>query len=78
MDDDLLKVAEQSIPKIRFRKAHNTAHAWEHMAASILATSLNLPVVHGVLSLGTRQSVLLVELDGPRERTLTVALILSS
>jgi secondary thiamine-phosphate synthase enzyme len=45
------------------------------MAASMLGPSLSLPVVDGRLTLGTWQSVLLVELDGPRERTVYVTLL---
>jgi secondary thiamine-phosphate synthase enzyme len=45
------------------------------MAASILGPSLTLPIVDGRLALGTWQSVMLVELDGPRERTVYVTLL---
>jgi thiamine phosphate synthase YjbQ (UPF0047 family) len=40
------------------------------MAASLIGASLTLPVIDGELRMGTWQSVLLVELDGPRERQL--------
>jgi len=73
-EQDLLDVVEQIIPSIRFRHAHDPSHAWSHMAASILGPSLTLPVADGQLALGTWQSVLLVELDGPRERTVRVTL----
>jgi secondary thiamine-phosphate synthase enzyme len=74
-DEDFLKVAEEIIPKIKFRHAHDPSHAWSHMAASFIGASLTLPVVNGELRLGTWQSVLLVELDGPRERQLLVNVI---
>jgi thiamine phosphate synthase YjbQ (UPF0047 family) len=45
------------------------------MAASILGPSLSVPVTDGHLAMGTWQSVLLVELDGPRERTVCVTLL---
>lgn len=73
-EEDLLDVAEKIIPQIRFRHAHNPSHAWSHMAASLIGASLTLPVVNGELRLGTWQSVLLVELDGPRERHIMVGL----
>ncbi len=76
-EDDLLEVVEQMIPKIRFRHAHDPAHAWAHMAASILGPSLTLPIKDGALALGTWQSVLLVELDGPRQREVHVMWSLS-
>jgi secondary thiamine-phosphate synthase enzyme len=74
-EQDLLEVAEKIIPKIKFRHAHDPSHAWSHMAASLIGASLTVPVKNGELRLGTWQSVLLVELDGPRERQLVVGLI---
>jgi secondary thiamine-phosphate synthase enzyme len=74
-EQDLLEVVQQMIPSIRFRHAHDPSHAWSHMAASILGPSLSLPVSDGQLALGTWQSVMLVELDGPRERIVHVTLL---
>lgn len=74
-DDDLLEVVEEMIPRIRFQHAHNPAHAWSHMASSILGSSLTVPVSAGRLLLGTWQSIMLVELDGPRDRTVHVTLL---
>ncbi|MCS6305402.1 MAG: YjbQ family protein [Nitrospira sp.] len=74
-DEDLLEVVEEIIPRIRFQHAHNPVHAWSHMASSILGPSLTVPVSAGKLVLGTWQSVMLVELDGPRERIVYVTVI---
>ena len=74
-EEDLLEVVERIIPSIRFRHAHDPTHAWSHMAASLLGPSLSIPVTDGQLALGTWQSVMLVELDGPRERTVSVTLL---
>lgn len=74
-EKDLLQVVEQMIPPIRFRHAHDPSHAWSHMASSILGSSLSIPISAGKLVLGTWQSVMLVELDGPRERTIHVTLL---
>jgi len=76
-EKDLLEVVEQMVPSIRFRHAHDPSHAWSHMASSILGPSLTIPVSGGKLVLGTWQSVMLVELDGPRERTIHVTLLAS-
>ena len=67
-EQDLLQIVEQIIPRIRFRHAHDPSHAWSHMASSILGPSLAILVSAGQLMLGTWQSIMLVELDGPRER----------
>jgi secondary thiamine-phosphate synthase enzyme len=43
-----------------------------HLRALLLGNSVSVPVVDGDLALGRWQAVLLVECDGPRERTLRV------
>jgi secondary thiamine-phosphate synthase enzyme len=46
------------------------AHA--HLLAILLGSSEVIPLAHGGLDLGQWQSVFLVELDGPRERRVSV------
>jgi secondary thiamine-phosphate synthase enzyme len=43
-----------------------------HLRASLVGPSVTVPVDDGNLHLGTWQSVLLVECDGPRRRSLSV------
>ncbi len=74
-EEDFLQIVERMIPRIQFRHAHDPSHAWSHMASSILGPSLTIPVSAGKLVLGTWQSVMLVELDGPREREVHVTLV---
>ena len=45
------------------------------LASSLLGTSWVLPVSRGRLTLGTWQSVLLIEADGPRHRDIHMQLI---
>ncbi|MEH2300765.1 MAG: secondary thiamine-phosphate synthase enzyme YjbQ [Nostoc sp.] len=47
-------------------------NAHSHLMAMMLTTSEIIPVVDGKLALGTWQSVLFFELDGPRKRTVFV------
>jgi secondary thiamine-phosphate synthase enzyme len=47
-------------------------NAHSHLMAMMLSTSEVLPVVDGQLALGTWQSVLFFDLDGPRKRTVFV------
>lgn len=47
-------------------------NADSHLRAVLVGPSETLPVADGALDLGTWQSVLLVECDGPRERTVVV------
>ena len=48
-------------------------NADSHLRASLLGPSETIPVADGTLQLGTWQSVLLVECDGARQRTVLVA-----
>ncbi|MFC7177650.1 secondary thiamine-phosphate synthase enzyme YjbQ [Halosegnis marinus] len=43
-----------------------------HLKSMLLGRSVTLPVMDGALDLGTYQSVLLVDCDGPRVRSLDV------
>ena len=49
------------------------AHA--HLLAMLVGSSEVIPIVEGTLDLGTWQSVFLVELDGPRQRTVNLQII---
>jgi secondary thiamine-phosphate synthase enzyme len=71
-EDDLLEVLDKLIPRIRFRHGHDPEHAPDHMLSTIVGPSLVLPTKNGALELGTWQRVLLVELNGPRERSIAV------
>lgn len=71
-DLDMLDAFEEIIPRLQYRHPHNPAHAPDHIMSSIIGASVTIPVVNGELSLGTWQRVVLVELDGPREREVTI------
>lgn len=43
-------------------------NAAAHVAASIIGSSVTVPIIDGRLRLGTWQRVLAIELDGPRSR----------
>jgi len=49
-------------------------NAHSHLLAMLVGSSEVIPIVNGELDLGRWQSVMLVELDGPRERTVSVRL----
>ena len=50
-------------------------NAHSHLIALLLGTSENVPVVDGKLGLGQWQSVMLVELDGPRRRSVSLQIV---
>jgi secondary thiamine-phosphate synthase enzyme len=82
--EDLRSFLGRLLPK-EDRYLHNDIHlrdcppeeppnAHAHLAAMLLGSSETIPVIEGRLALGAWQSVLLVELDGPRRRTVTLQL----
>jgi secondary thiamine-phosphate synthase enzyme len=67
-DLDMLDAFEAMVPKLRYRHPHDPAHVPDHILSALIGTSVSLPVHRGALVLGTWQRVVLVELDGPRQR----------
>lgn len=54
------------------KRASNPAslkYAASHLRAVVLGHTLSVPVRNGELALGNWQSIILAELDGPRDRT---------
>lgn len=46
-----------------------------HLRSSLIGRSVSVPVRDGKLALGTWQSILLIECDGPRDRSLSVTVV---
>jgi secondary thiamine-phosphate synthase enzyme len=74
-DQDFLDFLKQSTPKAAWRHPHNPAHAPDHLLASLIGPSIVVPYVDGQLHLGAWQRVVLVELDGPRDRNVFVTFL---
>ena len=77
-DLDMLDAFEHIIPKLNYRHPHNPAHMPDHILSTLIGTSLGLLVERGALLLGTWQRVVLVELDGPREREVVLGFVETS
>jgi len=71
-DLDLLDALAAIAPDLRYRHPHNPGHANDHIMSTIIGSSLTIPVEKGKLILGTWQRVILVELDGPRDRNIQI------
>jgi secondary thiamine-phosphate synthase enzyme len=80
-----IRVFLQKLAPESDRYLHNDLHlrdvpedepinAHSHLMAMMLNTSEVIPIVDGKLALGTWQSVLFFELDGPRKRNISVQL----
>jgi secondary thiamine-phosphate synthase enzyme len=72
-DLDMLDALEAMMPKLRYRHPHDPSHVPDHILSALIGTSLSLPFENRKLVLGTWQRVVLIELDGPRERELALS-----
>jgi secondary thiamine-phosphate synthase enzyme len=73
-DLDMLDAFDLMVPKLDYRHEHNPEHVPDHILSALIGTSVQLAVEAGLLLLGTWQRVVLIELDGPRERELVMSL----
>jgi secondary thiamine-phosphate synthase enzyme len=74
-DADMLDAFEQIIPKLKYRHPHDPEHVPDHILSALIGTSAGLLVEKGSLILGTWQRVILIELDGPRQREIAVGFV---
>jgi secondary thiamine-phosphate synthase enzyme len=67
---DVTRALQAMVPNISFR--HGEGNSDAHLLSTIIGASLSWPYRKGKLVLGTWQGIYFIELDGPRERKLTV------
>lgn len=80
--DDMKAILEKLVGRLDYWR-HNDPklsecdrkNADSHLRAMFLGHTLSLPVRDGELALGTWQSIILAELDGPRERAIHVQVL---
>ena len=72
--DDIETQLEAMVPQHRSYR-HLEGNAPAHIKASLIGSSLALPVDGGRLVLGTWQGVFFCEFDGPRQRQLLIKVI---
>ena len=70
--EDIIKAYMSMVPKMDYRHNRIDNNAEAHIISSAVGNSVALPVENGRLALGTWQSVLLLEFDGPRTRKIGV------
>ena len=71
---DVLDALDRLIPAGVWRHDRVDGNAASHIQATILGPGETIPVRAGKLALGTWQAIMLVELDGPRNRRVLVTL----
>lgn len=64
--EDILSSLAAMLPKIPFKHVEGNADA--HVLASLVGSSVTVPISEGELKLGTWQAIFFLELDGPRRR----------
>lgn len=73
-DQDYLHAFAHLVPNLNYKHPHDPSHMPDHILSSLIGTSLTIPVENGKLILGTWQKVVLIELDGPRDRQIIISL----
>jgi secondary thiamine-phosphate synthase enzyme len=68
-DVDLLQALRRVLPQLSYRHPHDPEHAPDHILAAMVGPSVSVPYADRRLPLGTWQRIILIELDGPRQRT---------
>ena len=71
---DTLDALDKLIPAGVWRHDRVDGNAASHIQAAILGPGETIPIRAGRLQLGTWQAIMLVELDGPRNRRVLVTL----
>ncbi|WIG61276.1 MAG: hypothetical protein OJF49_004024 [Ktedonobacterales bacterium] len=72
-DLDLLAALRHLLPHVSYRHPHDPTHTPDHILSTLIGPSVAIPFARHQLLLGTWQRVILVELDGPRQRTIHLA-----
>jgi secondary thiamine-phosphate synthase enzyme len=69
---DLLDALDRLVPQGQWRHDRVDGNGAAHIKAAMLGPSETIPVEEGRLLLGTWQAIMLVDLDGPRQRRVVV------
>ncbi|MBW2029925.1 MAG: YjbQ family protein [Deltaproteobacteria bacterium] len=70
--DDIIRKMDEMVPKNAGYR-HMEGNADSHIKASLMGSSVTVPIVKGRLALGTWQKIFFCEFDGPRTRKVTIA-----
>jgi secondary thiamine-phosphate synthase enzyme len=74
-DLDLIDALKLMTPDGKWRHPHDPSHFPDHLWSALIGTSLTMPFDDGKLQLGAWQRLILIELDGPRERSVELTVI---
>ena len=71
--EDLLDALDRLVPHGQWRHDRIDGNGAAHIKAAMLGPSETIPVNQARLQLGTWQAIMLVDLDGPRQRRVIVS-----
>jgi secondary thiamine-phosphate synthase enzyme len=71
-DADLLNAVDNMVPKLPYQHSTDFPHEESHIISTIMGPSLAIPIQSASMMLGGWQRVILLELNGPRERRIVV------
>lgn len=75
-EEDMLAFLEKVVPSLAFQHLHDgPEHAKSHLLGALLGPTVQVAISGGKPVLGTWQSIFMIELEGPRERTIDVAVV---
>ena len=75
LKEDFLAFLKKQVPSGIWRHDRMDGNADAHIKSMIIGQGQSVPVRGGQLALGQWQGICLVELDGPRERTIMVTVV---
>ncbi|MGC9444381.1 MAG: secondary thiamine-phosphate synthase enzyme YjbQ [Candidatus Methanospirareceae archaeon] len=73
---DILRMLDELVPRgkgYHHDRIDSNAHA--HLRAVLVGSSVSIPIENGSMTLGTWQSIIFVECDGPRRREVFVHIV---
>ena len=73
--EDLLAVLRGLVPQAAAYVHDSADHVRAHVLSALVGPSVSVPVHAGRLGLGTFQRIVLLEFEGPRERTIEVDVV---
>lgn len=74
--NDIRRLLDELVPRdtgYLHDRIDSNAHA--HLRAVLLGSSVSIPIENGSMALGTWQSIIFVECDGPRRREIFVQIV---
>jgi secondary thiamine-phosphate synthase enzyme len=71
---DMIHAMERIVPWNDPAYRHDEGNSAAHLKASLMGSSVVLPIAGGRLGLGTWQGIFLCEFDGPRRRHVMVSI----